>query len=41
MYAFLATAVVLPLWQLLALWQQAPTASYLGAGTYCLLCPVN
>ena len=32
MYALVVTAFVLPVWQLLALWQQAPTASYLGAG---------
>lgn len=32
MYALLVQAFVLPVWQLLALWQQAPTASYLGAG---------
>ena len=37
MYALLVTAFVLPIWQLLALWQQAPTASYLGAGTVCLI----
>lgn len=32
MYSLLCVSLVLPIWQLLALWQQAPTASYLGAG---------
>ena len=38
MYALLVTAFVLPVWQLVALWQRAPTASYLGAGTYFVQC---
>lgn len=34
MYAHLIVACVTPVWQLLALWQQAPTANYLGTGVY-------